>query len=156
MILGLSNADGVMTVGLWRLSSLDGRRPPWYRPLNSRLWLLRYASCWSPSCDCREDHACVMKLFLAASVQDLLFRTTVHHYCGRSVSKLSVVCSHCVLFIKDVKLRAVLVWSIRVVHELICVCGVRHSGIRQSYVTLASREQFSTSRQKIYSKPIIQ
>ena len=23
-----------MTVGLWRLSSLDGRRPPWYRPLS--------------------------------------------------------------------------------------------------------------------------
>ena len=22
-----------MTVGLWKLSSLDGRRPPWYRPL---------------------------------------------------------------------------------------------------------------------------
>ena len=33
MILGLSSADGGMTVGLWRLSSLDGRRPPWYRPL---------------------------------------------------------------------------------------------------------------------------
>ena len=32
MILGLSNADGGTTVGLWRLSSLDGRRPPWYRP----------------------------------------------------------------------------------------------------------------------------
>ena len=31
-ILGLSSADGEMTVGLWRLSSLDGRRPPWYRP----------------------------------------------------------------------------------------------------------------------------
>ena len=32
MILGLSSADGGMAVGLWRLSSLDGRRPPWYRP----------------------------------------------------------------------------------------------------------------------------
>ena len=31
MILGLLSADGGMTVGLWRLSSLDGRRPPWYR-----------------------------------------------------------------------------------------------------------------------------
>ena len=30
MILGLSSADGGMTVGLWKLSSLDGRRPPWY------------------------------------------------------------------------------------------------------------------------------
>ena len=28
MILGLSSADGEMTVGLWKLSSLDGRRPP--------------------------------------------------------------------------------------------------------------------------------
>ena len=32
MILGLSSADGGMTFGLWKLSSLDGRRPPWYRP----------------------------------------------------------------------------------------------------------------------------
>ena len=32
MILGLSSADGGVTVGLWKLSSLDGRRPPWYRP----------------------------------------------------------------------------------------------------------------------------
>ena len=32
MILGLSSADGGMTAGLWKLSSLDGRRPPWYRP----------------------------------------------------------------------------------------------------------------------------
>ena len=29
MILGLSSADGGMTVGLWKLSSLDSRRPPW-------------------------------------------------------------------------------------------------------------------------------
>ena len=36
MILGLSGADGGITVGLWKLSSLDGRRPPWYRPLVSR------------------------------------------------------------------------------------------------------------------------
>ena len=45
---GLWSADGGMTVGLWRLSSLDGRRPPWYRPqisafdqkgiLPGRLW----------------------------------------------------------------------------------------------------------------------
>ena len=35
MILCLSSADGGMTVGLWKLSSLDGRRPPWYRPLGS-------------------------------------------------------------------------------------------------------------------------
>ena len=28
----LSSAVGGMTVGLWKLSSLDGRRPPWYRP----------------------------------------------------------------------------------------------------------------------------
>ena len=35
MILGLSSADGRMTVGLWKLSSLDGRRPPWYRPQTS-------------------------------------------------------------------------------------------------------------------------
>ena len=33
MILGLSSTDVGMTVGLWKLSSLDGRRPPWYRPL---------------------------------------------------------------------------------------------------------------------------
>ena len=33
MILGLSGADGGMTVGLWKLSSLDDRRPSWYRPL---------------------------------------------------------------------------------------------------------------------------
>ena len=33
MILGLSSADGGMTVGLWKLSSLDGHRSPWYRPL---------------------------------------------------------------------------------------------------------------------------
>ena len=32
MILGLSSADGGMTVGLWKLSLLNGRRPPWYRP----------------------------------------------------------------------------------------------------------------------------
>ena len=32
-ILGLSSADGRMTVGLWKLSSLDGRRPPSYRHL---------------------------------------------------------------------------------------------------------------------------
>ena len=32
VILGLSSADGGMTVGLWKLSSLDGRRPPWYQP----------------------------------------------------------------------------------------------------------------------------
>ena len=32
MILGLSSGDGGMTVGLWRLSSLNSRRPPWYRP----------------------------------------------------------------------------------------------------------------------------
>ena len=36
-ILGLLSADGGMTVGLWRLSSLDGRRPPWYRPLGLQL-----------------------------------------------------------------------------------------------------------------------
>ena len=29
----LSSADGGMTAGLWKLPSLDGRRPPWYRPL---------------------------------------------------------------------------------------------------------------------------
>ena len=33
MILGLSSADCGMTVGLWKLSSLDSRRPPWYRHL---------------------------------------------------------------------------------------------------------------------------
>ena len=33
MILGLSSADCGMTVGLWKLSSLDSRRPPWYQPL---------------------------------------------------------------------------------------------------------------------------
>ena len=33
----LSSADGGMMVGLWKLSSLDGCRPPWYRPLNSSL-----------------------------------------------------------------------------------------------------------------------
>ena len=33
MILGLSSANGGMTVGLWKLLSLDGRRPPWYWPL---------------------------------------------------------------------------------------------------------------------------
>ena len=33
VILGLSSADGGMTVGLWNQSSLDGRRPPWYRLL---------------------------------------------------------------------------------------------------------------------------
>ena len=33
MILGLSIADGAITVGLWILSSLDGGRPLWYRPL---------------------------------------------------------------------------------------------------------------------------
>ena len=32
MTLGLSSADGGMTVGLWKLSSVGGRRPPWYRP----------------------------------------------------------------------------------------------------------------------------
>ena len=32
MILSLSSADGGMTVGLWKLSSLDGRRSPWYWP----------------------------------------------------------------------------------------------------------------------------
>ena len=37
MILGLSSADGGMTVGLWRPSSLDGRLPPWYRPLVLRI-----------------------------------------------------------------------------------------------------------------------
>ena len=31
MILGLSSADSGMTVGLYKLSSLDGRRPPWCR-----------------------------------------------------------------------------------------------------------------------------
>ena len=34
MILGLSSADGGMTVGLWKLSSLDARRPPWYQRLS--------------------------------------------------------------------------------------------------------------------------
>ena len=33
MILGLSSANGGMTVRLWELSSLDGHRPPWYRAL---------------------------------------------------------------------------------------------------------------------------
>ena len=42
MIL-LSSADGGMTVGLWRLSSLDGRRPPWYRPL---VYSLTGQTCW--------------------------------------------------------------------------------------------------------------
>ena len=32
----LSSADGGMTVGLWKLPSLDGRRPPWYRPQNMK------------------------------------------------------------------------------------------------------------------------
>ena len=32
MKLGLSSADGGMTVVLWKLSSLGGRRPPWNRP----------------------------------------------------------------------------------------------------------------------------
>ena len=32
MILGLSSADDGMTAELWKLSSLAGRRPPWYRP----------------------------------------------------------------------------------------------------------------------------
>ena len=36
-VRGLPSADGGMTVGLWRLSSLDGRRPPWYRPLVTEL-----------------------------------------------------------------------------------------------------------------------
>ena len=33
MILSLLSADGGVTVGLWKLSSLDGLRPSWYRPL---------------------------------------------------------------------------------------------------------------------------
>ena len=33
MIFGLWSADGGMTVGLWRRSSLDGRRPPLFWPL---------------------------------------------------------------------------------------------------------------------------
>ena len=33
MTLGLLSADGGRTVGLRKLSSLDGRRPQWYRPL---------------------------------------------------------------------------------------------------------------------------
>ena len=33
MILGLLSADGGMMVGLCKLSSLDGCRPPWYLPL---------------------------------------------------------------------------------------------------------------------------
>ena len=37
MILDLTSADDGMTVGLWKLSSLDGRRPPWYRPRVSSL-----------------------------------------------------------------------------------------------------------------------
>ena len=32
MILSLLSADGGMMVGLWKLSSLDGCRPPWYQP----------------------------------------------------------------------------------------------------------------------------
>ena len=36
-VRGLPSAHGGMTVGLWRLSSLDGRRPPWYRPLVTEL-----------------------------------------------------------------------------------------------------------------------
>ena len=37
MILGLSSADGGMTVDLWKVSSLDCRRPPWYRSLMRHL-----------------------------------------------------------------------------------------------------------------------
>ena len=42
MILGLASADGGMTVRLWTLSSLDGRRPPWYRPLVSQSCMLAW------------------------------------------------------------------------------------------------------------------
>ena len=42
MILGLLSADGEMTVGLWKLSSLDGRRPPRYRPLGSLSCLMQH------------------------------------------------------------------------------------------------------------------
>ena len=42
---GLSSADGGMTVGLWKTVVLDGRRPPWYRPLICRGSDIR--------CDCR-------------------------------------------------------------------------------------------------------
>ena len=33
MILASSSVDGGMTVGLWKLLSLDSHRPPWYQPL---------------------------------------------------------------------------------------------------------------------------
>ena len=48
---GLPSADGGMTVGLSKLSSLDGRRPPYHRPqalarlacgANAALWICLY------------------------------------------------------------------------------------------------------------------
>ena len=56
MILGLSSVDSGLTVGLWKLSSLDGRQPPWYRPLVSghcnwvglQVWSARSVSAWQP------------------------------------------------------------------------------------------------------------
>ena len=42
MTLGLSSADGGMTVGL---SSLDGRLPPWYRP-EKMVTCAALFSCW--------------------------------------------------------------------------------------------------------------
>ena len=36
--LGLSSTDGGMRIGLWKLSSLDSRQPPWYQPQTSLHW----------------------------------------------------------------------------------------------------------------------
>ena len=50
MILGLSSADGGMNVWLWKLSSLDGHWPPWYRPqISAVVTTLPDANCYRVS-----------------------------------------------------------------------------------------------------------
>ena len=72
----LSSADGGMTVGLWKLSSLDGRRPPWY-------WPQKRDNCIRES-DCETIVTCsiisynsvcwiVAKSFLATFAWELLY-----------------------------------------------------------------------------------
>ena len=46
-ICGLPSTDDGMTVGLWKLSSLDGRRPPWYWPQFMALGATLHEKLWS-------------------------------------------------------------------------------------------------------------
>ena len=144
MILGLSSADGGMTVGLWNLSSLNGRRPPWYRPQVSEghCWWLSSLLQWAvfylwlvwenPVVDF-DTFFCIMMYWMIYALEDHVCRSKAWERCREREwgEKMVWMCdvklvwllgkrickSHCML-------SDVCVWMVCV---CLCICAYTHT-----------------------------